>query len=325
MHPEMAKSMIDYRFDRLKKAIQKARSRGLDGALFPWESDDTGEESTPTWCLTGVLELHISADIAIATFNYYQMTHDLQWLRTEGYPLIREIARFWASKASKNSDGTFSINNVIGPNEYKHEADDNAFTNGAASLALQYASQAASLCGEIPPILWTEIAQNIRFNYLKNGVTKEHNTYHGEIIKQADVTLLGYPLDIISTEQQKKDLEYYTNKIDSINGPAMSFSSYCVQYARLGLVNKAFEAFKLSYTKNLRPPFNVFAETPTSNNAYFCTGAGGMLQAVICGFGGLDLNQSGIIQHKSVLPPHWKKLIIKGVGLKKETFVVTQN
>ncbi|MFA6831622.1 MAG: glycoside hydrolase family 65 protein, partial [Bacteroidaceae bacterium] len=68
MHPEIAKSMIDYRFDRLKGAIQKARSRGLDGALFPWESDDSGEESTPTWCLTGVLELHISADIAIATF-----------------------------------------------------------------------------------------------------------------------------------------------------------------------------------------------------------------------------------------------------------------
>lgn len=325
MHPEMAKSMIDYRFDRLKGAIKKARTRGLEGALFPWESDDSGEEATPTWCLTGVFELHISADVAIAAYNYYLMTHDLHWLQTEGYPLIKETAKFWVSKAVKNSDGTYSINNVIGANEYKHGADDNAFTNGAASLALRYASQAAVLCGEIPPDIWKEIAQNIRFTYLKNGVTKEHSTYHGETIKQADVNLLGYPLGIISAEQQKKDLTYYANKIDSVNGPAMSFSSFCIQYVRLGLAKKAYEAFRRSYIQNLRPPFNVFAETPTSNNAYFCTGAGGMLQAVISGFGGLDLNQSGIIQHKSILPPHWKKLILKGVGPKKETFVVTQN
>jgi len=325
MHPQIAKSMIDYRFDRLEKAIQKAHARGLEGALFPWESDDSGEESTPTWCLTGVLELHISADVAIAAFNYYQMTHDLQWLRTEGYPLIKEIAKFWVSKAEQNEDGSYSINNVIGANEYKHGADDNAFTNGAASVALRYASQAASICGETPPIIWTKIAQNIRFSYLENGVTKEHSTYHGEMIKQADVTLLGYPLNIVSAEQQKKDLNYYADKIDSINGPAMSFSSYSIQYARLGLAKKAYEAFRRSYIRNLRPPFNVFAETPTSNNAYFCTGAGGMLQAVICGFGGLDLTPSGIVQHKSVLPPHWTKLIIKGVGPNKETFVVSRS
>jgi hypothetical protein len=35
------------------KAKQKATVYGYKGAMFPWESDDTGEEATPTWALTG--------------------------------------------------------------------------------------------------------------------------------------------------------------------------------------------------------------------------------------------------------------------------------
>jgi trehalose/maltose hydrolase-like predicted phosphorylase len=45
--------LFDYRSDRLQKAKQKATVYGYKGAMFPWESDDTGEEATPTWALTG--------------------------------------------------------------------------------------------------------------------------------------------------------------------------------------------------------------------------------------------------------------------------------
>lgn len=38
--------------------------------MFPWESDDTGEEATPTWALTGTFKHHISADFTIAAWNY---------------------------------------------------------------------------------------------------------------------------------------------------------------------------------------------------------------------------------------------------------------
>ena len=54
------------------------------------------------------------------------------------------------------------------------------------------------------------------------------------------------------------------------------------------------------------------------------TGAGGILQAFINGFGGLDITENGIVQHKTVLPKHWKKLTIKGVGSERKDFVVTQ-
>lgn len=54
LQPELAKSCLDYRLDRLQPAQKKAQVYGYKGAMFPWESDDTGEEATPTWALTGV-------------------------------------------------------------------------------------------------------------------------------------------------------------------------------------------------------------------------------------------------------------------------------
>ena len=53
MNQGIARTMMDYRTDRLEAACQKALSYGYDGAMFPWESDDAGEEACPTWALTG--------------------------------------------------------------------------------------------------------------------------------------------------------------------------------------------------------------------------------------------------------------------------------
>ena len=88
---------------------------------------------------------------------------------------------------------------------------------------------------------------------------------------------------------------------------------------------KAFDLFKRSYIPNKRTPFGALAESATSNNPYFATGAGGMLQEVIFGFGGLHFTEAGIIETKPCLPKAWKKLVIKGVGPQKKTFVLNSN
>lgn len=50
---------------------------------------------------------------------------------------------------------------------------------------------------------------------IRNGVTREHSTYKGEMIKQADANLLAYPLGLITDEyRQRQDLEYYAERID---------------------------------------------------------------------------------------------------------------
>lgn len=322
LNQDIARSMLDYRFDRLPAARKKALAYGYRGAMFPWESDDSGEEATPTHALTGPFEHHITADIGIACWNYYCVTRDVRWLQREGYPLLKEIADFWTSRVTRNQDGSYSIHNVTGADEYANGVTDNAFTNGAASLALKYACQAAEICGEKVPEIWWEIGENIRVLQFENGVTREHSTYKGEMIKQADANLLAYPLGLITDEyRQRQDLEYYAERIDQKDGPAMSYSVYCVQYARMGEADKAYEMFRRCYEPNLRKPFGVISETPTSNNPYFMTGAGGLLQAVLNGFCGLQITNEGIVQLPSVLPSHWKRVTVTGVGSDKKTYV----
>ena len=322
LNQDIARSMLDYRFDRLPAARKKALAYGYRGAMFPWESDDSGEEATPTHALTGPFEHHITADIGIACWNYYCVTRDMRWLQREGYPLLKEIADFWASRVTRNQDGSYSIHNVTGADEYANGVTDNAFTNGAASLALKYACQAAEICGEKVPEIWREIGENIRILQFENGVTCEHSTYKGEMIKQADANLLAYPLGLITDEyRQRQDLEYYAERIDQKDGPAMSYSVYCVQYARMGEADKAYEMFRRCYEPNLRKPFGVISETPTSNNPYFMTGAGGLLQAVLNGFCGLQITDEGIVQLPSALPSHWKRVTVTGVGSDKKTYV----
>lgn len=322
LNQDIARSMLDYRFDRLPAARKKALAYGYRGAMFPWESDDSGEEATPTHALTGPFEHHITADIGIACWNYYCITRDMRWLQREGYPLLKEIADFWASRVTRNQDGSYSIHNVTGADEYANGVTDNAFTNGAASLALKYACQAAEICGEKVPEIWWEIGENIRILQFENGVTREHSTYKGEMIKQADANLLAYPLGVITDEyRQRQDLEYYAERIDQKDGPAMSYSVYCVQYARMGEADKAYEMFRRCYEPNLKKPFGVISETPTSNNPYFMTGAGGLLQAVLNGFCGLQITDEGIVQLPSALPSHWKRVTVTGVGSDKKTYV----
>ena len=322
LNQDIARSMLDYRFDRLPAARKKALAYGYRGAMFPWESDDSGEEATPTHALTGPFEHHITADIGIACWNYYCVTRDMRWLQREGYPLLKEIADFWTSRVTRNQDGSYSIHNVTGADEYANGVTDNAFTNGAASLALKYACQAAEICGEKVPEIWWEIGENIRILQFENGVTREHSTYKGEMIKQADANLLAYPLGVITDEyRQRQDLEYYAERIDQKDGPAMSYSVYCVQYARMGEADKAYEMFRRCYEPNLKKPFGVISETPTSNNPYFMTGAGGLLQAVLNGFCGLQITDEGIVQLPSALPSHWKRVTVTGVGSDKKTYV----
>lgn len=119
------------------------------------------------------------------------------------------VADFWVSRVTRNDDGSYSICNVVGADEYANGVDDNAFTNGAAIRALEYACEAARICNEPVPEIWEEVGKGIRILRFKDGVTREHATYNGEMIKQSDVNLLGYPLYFVGdAESQKKDMEY---------------------------------------------------------------------------------------------------------------------
>jgi len=323
LHPEMAKSMMEYRFQRLEAAKRNAFSKGFKGAMFPWESAATGVEETPVWALSGPFEHHITACVGIAAWNYYCVTQDKTWLKEKGWPLLSGIADFWASRVERNGPGHYDIKNVVAADEWAENVDNNAFTNAAAKAVLQFATEAAKLLGIIPDADWMNVANNIPILKMDNGVTREHATYNGEGIKQADVNLLSYPLkEITDPKLIRKDLEFYESRVPAEGTPAMTQAIFTLLYARLGDGEKAFHFFKDAYVPNLNPPLRVIAETKGGTNPYFATGAGGIIQSVLMGFGGLEITPKGIIQVKSALPGGWKSLTIKGVGVEKKTFTV---
>jgi protein-glucosylgalactosylhydroxylysine glucosidase len=323
LHPELAKSMVEYRFNRLEAAKRNAFGKGYKGAMYPWESAETGVEETPVWALSGPFEHHITACVGIAAWNYYCVSQDKAWLKEKGWPILKNTADFWASRVERNGPGKYDIKNVVAADEWAENVDNNAFTNAAAKANLKYATAAAKILGVDADADWMNVANNIPILSLPNGVTKEHATYNGEGIKQADVNLLAYPLkEITDVNQIKKDLDYYSTRVPNEGTPAMTQAIFALLYSRIGDSEKAFHFFKDAYVPNQNPPFKVIAETKGGTNPYFATGAGGILQSLLNGFGGLEITPTGITQIKSTLPKQWKKLTLTGIGPLKKTFTV---
>jgi len=145
--PNEARSLIEYRYNSLDAARRHASERGYDGAMFPWEAAwITDGETTPPQYLTGQIEYHITADVAVGVYSYYVATGDEDMMERCGFELLFETAKFWTSLLTYNdSANRYEILNVIGPDEYKEEVDNNAYTNYLAQynikLAIEYAEK----------------------------------------------------------------------------------------------------------------------------------------------------------------------------------------
>jgi trehalose/maltose hydrolase-like predicted phosphorylase len=156
--PAAARALLMYRYHTLPGARKKAGGMGYRGALYAWESADTGEEATPARVidpngrvidiLCGIQEQHISADITYAVWQYWQATEDHEFLLEAGAEIVMETSRFWASRAKLEADGRYHIRGVIGPDEYHENIDDNAFTNVMARWNIERGLELVGLMRE---------------------------------------------------------------------------------------------------------------------------------------------------------------------------------
>lgn len=303
LKPSLARSLIEYRYERLEAAKQNAFLNGYEGSMYPWESSKSGSEQCPVWALSGPLQHHISGCVSFGAWNYYLVTQDKQWLAEKGYPIILNVAKFFASRVELGTDGLYHINNVVGADEWAQNVDDNAFTNGVAKVSLSVANKAAKILNLPTNPKWDEISSKIVILKMANNVTRQHATYNGENIKQADVNLLAYPLNIITKNQDiLRDLQYYEGRVPDGGTPAMTYSIFSLLYSRLKNSTQAYKVFKSSFIPYILKPFGVFAETKGGTNPYFMTGAGGVLQSVIFGFGGYNIGDQGLYTTNQTLP-----------------------
>jgi trehalose/maltose hydrolase-like predicted phosphorylase len=169
--PAAARALLMYRYHTLPAARDKAARLGYRGALYAWESADTGDEATPPWALArdgrvvpilcGTQEQHISADVAYAVWRYWQATGDLRFLLNAGAEIVLETARFWASRAIREADECYHIRGVIGPDEYHDTVDDNAYTNGLAAWNLDRALIIAAYLRSRWPTQWALLSRKL--------------------------------------------------------------------------------------------------------------------------------------------------------------------
>jgi hypothetical protein len=143
LHPERAKSLVMFRALTLPAAQARAQARALKGAMYPWEADpENGSEQTPHFAyVLGEREIHVNADIAIAQWQYWLATHDRGWLKDHGWPVIRNVADFWASRASWNAEKRrYEIVHVTSVAESYNDVPNDTFTNVSAQKALRIAA-----------------------------------------------------------------------------------------------------------------------------------------------------------------------------------------
>lgn len=170
-HPPTARSLLMYRYNTLRAARDRAASLGYRGALYAWESTDTGVDLTPPFVinsagerleiLTGEQEHHISADVAYAVCQYWDATDDDEFVLSAGAEILFEVARFWCSRATPGAGGRQHILKVIGPDEYHEDVDDNAYTNLLARYSLRRARAAADWMHETEPQRWRALVDRL--------------------------------------------------------------------------------------------------------------------------------------------------------------------
>ncbi|MCL2398152.1 MAG: glycoside hydrolase family 65 protein [Defluviitaleaceae bacterium] len=180
--PEIARSLLMYRYSILNKARELAVGHALEGAMYPWRTI-SGAESSPYYP-AGTAQYHITGGVAYATKLYWESSGDDDFIVNYGAEMLFETARMWLSLGhfNKRKGGKFCIDCVTGPDEYTTIVNNNCYTNISAAenmltaadvyhkLEQEYPEKLAELSSQLNLTinevkLWRNAAENIFLPY----------------------------------------------------------------------------------------------------------------------------------------------------------------
>ena len=328
MHPDIAKSMVMFRYKALPAAEANANLNGYRGAMYPWESDENGNEACPKFAYQNALyENHVTGDVAFAQWQYYLATQNKSWLGHYGYPVIKATADFWTSRVKYDTaNKTYNIDHVVSVDEGLIGVNNDAYTNLVARRNLEIATRAAELLGKRPDPMWSRVANGLYIPY--DSTQHCYLTYQNAPPQSlgAVVPLLYYPLELkVPNEVKKNDL---VNALEFMKkngtGVMMGITLYQIVAAEIQDRNLFEDFYKMSYGPYIRGSFNVFAETPENMSTNFLTGTGGFLQQVLFGYTGLRITSRGLVkEYKPMLPTGVRSLKITNLHFRGKLYDVT--
>jgi trehalose/maltose hydrolase-like predicted phosphorylase len=164
-----------FRYRTMPAALAHAKSVGLNGTKWSWESAFSGTTATGG----DNQEIHLQAGIGIAIRSYFRSTHDLVWLKETAWPMLQNIVRFFESRASPAPSSTtqcsagklcLALDKVESPNEYASGINNDIYTNAAFAALIQWVGVAAELLGEADANQYFGLAARILipFNHSRN-------------------------------------------------------------------------------------------------------------------------------------------------------------
>ncbi|WP_233841016.1 glycoside hydrolase family 65 protein [Dyella sp. 2HG41-7] len=334
LHPERAKPIVMFRNRTMQPARERAIQYGAKGTMYPWESDpQTGVDNTPHFAYGVFREIHVNADIAIAQWQYYLASGDDAWLKQYGWPVIREIAEFWASRVTYNkAEDRYEIMHVTSPDEAYDDVPNDSFTNAAARKALQIAIEAAKKVGEPADPQWATIASKMYIPFLEK---EQRHLDFDQSVPHDKITWMGsslawlmYPnLDLPMSEAVRRndfDFQLHELKVHGDDPNEMMMVMLAVGASELGDAKSAGDWIQRNLVGFLKPPFNVRTETVANNAGYILATSSGFLQSMIYGLTGLRIDDKGLdAEYAPVLPLHWNALTLKRVSFQGKQYDIT--
>ena len=104
-----------------------------------------------------------------AARQYWYATADKEWLAEIGFPLAKGVAEFYAKRVTpraysvttRGNAPAYDLNDVMGPDEYAFPVNNSAYTNAAAAIALNFATEAAGVLGQPADPSWATVAEGL--------------------------------------------------------------------------------------------------------------------------------------------------------------------
>jgi trehalose/maltose hydrolase-like predicted phosphorylase len=334
LHPERAKPIVMFRHRTMQPARERALQYGAKGTMYPWEADpQTGVDNTPHFAYGVYREIHVNADIAIAQWQYYLASGDTAWLNQYGWPVIREIAQFWASRVTYDkTQDRYEIMHVTSPDEAYDDVPNDSFTNAAARKALLIAIEAAKQVGEPADPQWSTIAAKMYIPFLEK---EQRHLDFDESVPHDKITWMGsslawlmYPnLDLPMSETVRRndfDFQLHELKVHGDDPNEMMMVMLAVAASELGDAKTAGDWIQRNLIGFLKPPFNVRTETVANNAGYILATSAGFLQSMVYGLTGLRIDDKGLdAAYPPTLPPTWKSLTLKHISFQGKQYDIT--
>lgn len=358
---KVARNLLKYRVNTLDGAKRKAKEFGFEGAFFAWESQETGDDACTLFNVTDIFtnrplrtyfkdkQIHVSADVVFAMWDYCRTTGDYTLLRDGGLKLMYEcLWFFYTYSVFKPHKNRYEILDVVGPDEYHERVNNNAFTNVMVKHAADIFLQAIDKVKNEYPETFKEFKANLNWAYDfaeklyvpqpdENGIIEQFDGYFKledvtpEILKTRELKANEYwgGHGLASTTMTLKQADVvmmlnvfrneYSKEIKKINwdfyepytehGSSLSACAYAIVAAEIGNTDWAYKYFMKTASVDLTGDTKQYLGSLYIGGTHPAAN-GGAWNTAIFGFAGVSFTDD-TLDISPRLPQNWESLSFK--------------